>query len=306
MSAVIDIQPIIVPIGRRRRRHDGIVSYVVLSPSLLGALILTVGPLATSLYLSFTQFDLLETPRWVGLSNYSQMLDDGRFWDAMRVSLTYVALSVPLKLLAALGLAMILNQGMRVLNLYRAVMYLPSLLGSSVAVALLWHRMFDSDGLVNHLLGRFGIQGASWISDPRYALGTLVLLSIWQFGPPMIVFLAGLRQIPGDLYDAASVDGAKAWRQFRRITIPMLTPVIFFNPYLSDDRGAEGIHPGLRRQWRNWRPHRLHALLYALSISRGVCQFPHGVRLGPSLGSYGDDRRPDRHSVHRLAILGPL
>jgi pectin-derived oligosaccharide transport system permease protein len=214
---------------RRRRRHDGVAAYLFLSPWLLGLLVLTMGPLLTSLYLSLTDFDLLEIPQWVGIANYQQMLGDDRFWTALRVSLTYVALSVPLKLLVALALAMLLNKGLRGLTLYRAVLYLPSLLGSSVAVALLWHRVFEGDGLANRLLSVFGISGPSWISDPRYALGTLVLLAAWQFGSPMIVFLAGLRQSPSELYDAASVDGAYRLRQFRRITLPMLTPVIFFN-----------------------------------------------------------------------------
>ena len=214
---------------QKRRRHDGIAAYLFLSPWLLGLLVLTMGPLLTSFYLSLTNFDLLEIPQWVGITNYQQMLGDDRFWTAMRVSLTYVALSVPLKLLVALALAMLLNKGLKGLTLYRGVLYLPSLLGSSVAVALLWHRVFEGDGLANRLLSIFGISGPSWISDPRYALGTLVLLATWQLGSPMIVFLAGLRQIPSELYDAASVDGAYRLRQFRRITLPMLTPVIFFN-----------------------------------------------------------------------------
>jgi multiple sugar transport system permease protein len=214
---------------RRRRRHDGIAAYLFLSPWLLGLLVLTMGPLLTSLYFSLTNFDLLEIPQWVGITNYQQMLGDDRFWTAMRVSLTYVALSVPLKLVVALALAMLLNKGLKGLTLYRALLYLPSLLGSSVAVALLWHRVFEGDGLANRLLSIFGISGPSWISDPRYALGTLVLLAAWQLGSPMIVFLAGLRQIPSELYDAASVDGAYRLRQFRRITLPILTPVIFFN-----------------------------------------------------------------------------
>ncbi len=218
-----------VAVPRRVRWPDAGAAYLFLSPWLVGLVVLTLGPLLASLYLSFSYYDLLEPPRWIGLGNYLAMVDDARFWTALRVSLTYVALSVPLKLLAALGLALLLNQGVKGLSLYRALLYLPSLLGASVAVALLWHRMFEGGGLVNHILARIGIQGASWISDPRYALGTLVLLAVWQFGSPMIVFLAGLRQIPSDLYDAASVDGAGRWRQFRRITLPMLTPVIFFN-----------------------------------------------------------------------------
>jgi multiple sugar transport system permease protein len=218
-----------LPDGPRRRRHDGRAAYLFLSPWLLGLVVLTLGPLLTSLYLSMTNFDLLEPPQWLGAGNYIQMLGDDRFWTALQVSLTYVVLAVPLKLLAALGLAMLLNRGLANISLYRAVLYLPSLLGSSVAVALLWHRMFEGDGLVNRVLSLLGITGPSWISDPRYALGTLVLLAVWQFGSPMIVFLAGLRQIPSELYDAASVDGAQRWRQFRKLTVPMLTPVIFFN-----------------------------------------------------------------------------
>jgi multiple sugar transport system permease protein len=218
-----------LPDGPRRHRHDGRAAYLFLSPWLLGLVVLTLGPLLTSLYLSMTNFDLLEPPQWLGAGNYIQMLGDDRFWTALQVSLTYVVLAVPLKLLAALGLAMLLNRGLASISVYRAVLYLPSLLGSSVAVALLWHRMFEGDGLANRVLSLLGITGPSWISDPRYALGTLVLLAVWQFGSPMIVFLAGLRQIPSELYDAASVDGAQRWRQFRKLTVPMLTPVIFFN-----------------------------------------------------------------------------
>jgi len=147
----------------------------------------------------------------------------------MWVTFLYVIMSVPLKLAFALGVAMMLNRGIQGLPLYRALFYLPSLLGASVAIAVLWRKLFAGDGLLNQFLAMFGIEGPSWVSNPDYALYTLVVLSVWQFGSPMIIFLAGLRQIPQDMYEAASLDGASPLRQFVKITLPLLTPVIFFN-----------------------------------------------------------------------------
>ena len=134
-----------------------------------------------------------------------------------------------MKLAFALGVAMLLNKGISGLPWYRALFYLPSLLGASVAIAVLWRQLFHGSGLVNQFLALFGIHGPSWISNPNYALSTLVILSIWQFGSPMIIFLAGLRQIPRDLYEASAIDGSsRPWHQFWRITLPLLTPVVFF------------------------------------------------------------------------------
>ena len=147
----------------------------------------------------------------------------------MHVTFSYVALAVPLKLCFALAIAMMLNRGIAGLPWYRALFYLPSLLGASVAIAVLWRQIFAGDGLVNQFLAPFGIVGPSWISNPDYSLYTLVALSVWQFGSPMIIFLAGLRQIPGEIYEAAEIDGASRSQQFWRITLPLLTPVIFFN-----------------------------------------------------------------------------
>jgi len=213
---------------RRRRMSYG--GYLFLIPWLTGFFGLTLGPAVASLYLSFTNYDLIESPDWVGLANYARILTaDTKVSDSVRVTLLYVALSVPFKLVFALAVALVLNKGIRGLPLYRALFYLPSLLGASVAVATLWRQVFSGAGLLNHVLLWFGIRGPSWVSDPDYALYTLVLLSIWQFGSPMIIFLAGLRQVPTDLYEAASLDGASTSYQFWRITLPMLTPVIFFN-----------------------------------------------------------------------------
>lgn len=209
-------------------------AYLFLSPWLIGLFCLTLGPTLVSLYLSFTSFDLLQPPRWIGLENYVRMVfDDPRLRNALRVTFTYVALSVPLKLAFALALALVLDQGLRGLALYRALLYLPSLLGGSVAIAVLWRQIFGYDGLINEGLALFGVDGPSWISNPSYSIYTLVILRVWQFGSPMIIFLAGLRQIPTELYEAAAIDGAGPLRRFVSVTLPLLAPVIFFNLVLQ-------------------------------------------------------------------------
>ena len=220
--------------ARRRRRRSRLradaAGYAFLTPWFLGFLGLTLGPALASLYLSLTDFDLVRDPRWIGAANYVRIAtNDPKFIASMRVTFTYVGLAVPLKLAFALGIALVLNKGIRGLPVYRALFYLPSLLGASVAIAVLWRQLFAGDGLVNRLLLPFGIHGPSWISNPDYSLYTLVVLSVWQFGSPMIIFLAGLRQIPREVYEAAAIDGATPWHQFWRITLPLLTPVLFFN-----------------------------------------------------------------------------
>jgi multiple sugar transport system permease protein len=211
-------------------QSSGRAGYLFLLPWFIGFFGLTLGPALGSLYLSFTDFDLLRDPRWIGLANYERIAtSDGKFSASMHVTFLYVALAVPLKLCFALAVAMMLNRGIAGLPLYRALFYLPSLLGASVAIAVLWRQLFAGDGLVNQLLALFGIIGPSWISNPDYSLYTLVALSVWQFGSPMIIFLAGLRQIPNEIYEAAEIDGATASQRFWRITLPLLTPVIFFN-----------------------------------------------------------------------------
>ncbi|MBP1975789.1 sugar ABC transporter permease [Cohnella thailandensis] len=204
--------------------------YAFLLPWLIGFLALTLGPIIASMYLSFTQYDLLTAPKWVGLDNYKTMFnDDFRLEDSVKVTFKYVLLSVPLKLAFALLLAIMLNQGLRMLHFYRTIYYIPSLLGGSVAISVLWKQVFDQEGIFNRMLAIFGIEGPAWISNPHYSIYSLIGLSIWQFGSVMIIFLAGLKQIPQELYEAATVDGAGIMRKFARITMPLLTPVIFFN-----------------------------------------------------------------------------
>ncbi|MFI7126767.1 carbohydrate ABC transporter permease [Nonomuraea sp. NPDC050153] len=222
--------------GRRslRARREARAAYLFLAPWFVGLLVITVGPIIASLYLSFTDYSLLKEAKWVGLDNYVKMFtEDERFMSSLKVTTIYVVVSVPLQLAFALALALVLDRGLRGLSFYRSIFYLPSLLGGSVAIAILWRKVFGADGLVNAVLSIFGIQGPGWVGDPDTALGTLILLHVWTFGAPMIIFLAGLRQIPGSYYEAAAVDGAGTLRQFRSITLPLLTPIIFFNLVLE-------------------------------------------------------------------------
>lgn len=213
--------------------RDGAVAYLFLTPWLVGLIGITFGPLFASLVLSFSHYDLFTNPTWIGLANYRHMLDDAAFGQSMRTTLHYVVVSLPCILILSLALAMALNRGIRLLGLYRALFYLPSLLGGSVAIAVLWRQVFGEAGMLNQILALFGIHGPSWLGQPATALYTLIALNVWQFGATMIIFLAGLRQIPQSYYEAAQVDGATAWRRFWNVTVPMLSPVIFFNLVLG-------------------------------------------------------------------------
>lgn len=217
-------------VGMDKVLRKNLSAYFFLAPWLVGFFVFSVGPILVSLYLSFTRYDLLTPPEWNGLQNYLVMFTrDPRYINALRVTIAYVTLSVPLQLLMALALAIVLNRGIRGLSFYRAVYYLPSLLGGSIAIAILWRQVFGLYGLFNRLLSFIGVEGISWIGTPETALNTLVLLRVWQFGSPMIIFLAGLKQIPREMYEAAEIDGAGRWSSFLYITVPLLTPIIFFN-----------------------------------------------------------------------------
>jgi multiple sugar transport system permease protein len=218
----------------REARRDNKAAYLFLLPWLIGLVVITLGPMVASLYLSFTDYSLIQAPKWIGVENYTRMLTDDRLHTALANTFIYVLVSTPLQLMLALAIALLLNEGMRGLPFYRSVFYLPSMLGSSVAIAVLWRQIFGTDGLVNQVLRAVGIDvHIGWVSDPSYALWTIVLLHVWTFGSPMVIFLAGLRQIPGMYYEAAAVDGATWWVRFTRITLPLLSPIIFFNLVLQ-------------------------------------------------------------------------
>lgn len=218
---------------RKAERRDNRAAVLFLAPWVLGLLVITIGPMLASLVLAFTDYNLLQPAQFSGLENVQRMLGDERLHQSLLVTFGYVVAGVPLQLVAALALAVLLDRGVRGLALYRSIFYLPSLIGSSVAIAFLWRLVFGTDGLFNRFLGLFGIPGYGWVSSPSTALGTLVLLHVWTFGAPMVIFLAGLRQIPRQYYEAASTDGASGWRQFRSITLPLLSPIIFFNLVLG-------------------------------------------------------------------------
>lgn len=206
------------------------VAYMFLLPWFIGLFALTIHPMISSFYYSLTKFDVISPPQYIGLENYKTMLTaDPRFFASLKVTFLYVFTSVPLKLSFALLVAVLMNKGLRGLSYYRTLYYLPTLLGGSVAIAVLWRKIFGGSGVVNQFLLNFGIQAPDWIANPKYAIYSIVALSVWQFGSSMIIFLAGLKQIPQDFYEASQVDGASKIRQFWHITIPLLTPVIFFN-----------------------------------------------------------------------------
>ncbi|MER7481200.1 sugar ABC transporter permease [Streptomyces sp. NPDC126510] len=230
--------PAAAPKRRPQREREG-AAWVFLSPWVLGAIVLTLLPMAVSLYLSFTDYDLFTPPRWVGLRNYVQMFtEDPRYWRSVATTLTYVVIAVPLQLALALAVALALKGMKRGKGFYRSAFYAPSLLGASMSIALVWRAVFNDGGTVDHLLGTGG-----WVNKPGWALLAVALLTVWQFGAPMVIFLAGLQQIPAELYEAAAVDGASKWRQFLSVTVPMLSPVLFFNLVLQTIQAFQVFTP---------------------------------------------------------------
>jgi multiple sugar transport system permease protein len=208
-----------------------VAGYVFILPFIIGFLAFLAVPMIFSLGFSFTRYNILKSPVFIGLENYKTMFTaDPKFWKVFGVTMYYVLFSVPLRLLMALLVAMLLVKSTRLSGFYRAVYYLPSIIGSSVAVAILWKRMFASDGVINAILKIFGLPSdIAWLGRADTAIWTLIILAVWQFGSSMLIFLSGLKQIPISLYEAATVDGANSIQRFFKITIPMLTPTIFFN-----------------------------------------------------------------------------
>ncbi|MDW2799844.1 sugar ABC transporter permease [Clostridium boliviensis] len=208
-----------------------VAGYVFILPFIIGFLAFMALPMILSLGFSFTRYNILKTPVFIGLENYKTMFTaDPKFWKVFGVTMYYVLFSVPLRLIMALIVAMLLVKTTKLSGFYRAVYYLPSIIGSSVAVAILWKRMFASDGVINAIFKLFGLPSdIAWLGRTDTAIWTLIILAVWQFGSSMLIFLSGLKQIPVSLYEAATVDGANGFQRFFKITIPMLTPTIFFN-----------------------------------------------------------------------------
>jgi multiple sugar transport system permease protein len=226
-----------IKLSRKRKKvkdYNNRAGYLFISPWLFGFFIFTIFPMIASLYFSFTKYDMITSPKFIGLKNYIDIFTkDPKFIQALKVTFIYALTSVPLRLAFALIVALLLVQKRALVGFYRAVFYIPSIIGGSVAVSVMWTQLFGVNGALNSILASLGViqagQGIGWTGDPRTALGSLVLLAAWQFGSPMLIFLAGLKQIPYSYYEAASIDGSGKWHQFTHITLPILTPIIFFN-----------------------------------------------------------------------------
>ena len=229
--------------GALNLNNKNIVGYVLIAPWLFGFFFLYVIPMISSIYFSFTSYNLLSSPKFIGLDNYKRMFfDDPTFWKTLGVTFYYVFMLVPLRLAFALLVAMLLNSKRKCIGIYRAVFYIPSIVGGSVAVSIVWKQIFGNDGVAMSLLALVGIhQEVSFIGNPSTAIWTIISLGVWQFGSSMLIFLAALKQIPTSLYEAALIDGAGPWKKFIRITVPMLTPVIFFNLILQVINGFKAF-----------------------------------------------------------------
>lgn len=216
------------PAGRRGRGRA--LPYLFVAPWIFGFLVFTLGPLIFSLVISFFDWPIVGKVHFIGFGNYKEMFtDDPLFWHSFGVTLKFAALFVPLNLLVALGLATLLNQNVKGSAIFRTAFYLPSVI-SGVALAMIWAWVYSGEyGILNYFLSLFGIQGPDWLNDKQWSLGAMIIASLWGQGSMMLIFLAGLKGIPKDIYEAASIDGAGRLRQFANITVPMLTPTLLFN-----------------------------------------------------------------------------
>jgi multiple sugar transport system permease protein len=212
------------------RRQETRAGLLFILPWLIALLVFTAYPVLATFYLSFTNYNILQPPSWIGLENYQTIFaEDPAFWTAARNSVVYAVVSVPLKLIVAFGLALLLNMGVRGIGLYRTIFYLPTLVPPIAATVVFILLFSPLGGPVNTILSWFGIQAPDWFNDPNWAMPALIVLGIWPLGVETLAFLAGLKEIPQDLLDAASVDGAEGWQRLRHVIIPLISPVILFN-----------------------------------------------------------------------------
>lgn len=220
---------------KKNNKNNNIIGYTLMAPWLIGFAFLYLIPMLISIYYSFTDFTLLNVPSFIGLENYKRIfLEDDRFYQALKVTFVYVLLLVPLRLIFALFIAMTLNKKHKGLGIYRSLYYIPSIIGGSIAVSVVWKQIFGNDGVVMSLLAQFGIeQKMSLLGNPDTALYVIILMGVWQFGSSMLIFLSALKQIPHSYYESAKIDGATKVKQFFKITLPLLTPTIFFNLILQ-------------------------------------------------------------------------
>lgn len=220
---------------KKKKKKENLLGYFLISPWMFGFILMFLIPMGISLYYSFTNYNMLSSPKFIGLDNYVRMFtQDPSFWKSLKVTTLYVVILVPLRLAFALMVAMLLNSKRKGNTAYRTMYYLPSIIGGSIAVSIVWKQLFGNDGVIMKLLEMIGIgQKNSLIGNPSSALYVLILMGIWQFGSSMLIFLAALKQVPDSLYESATLDGASPWKKFVHITVPMITPTIFFNLILQ-------------------------------------------------------------------------
>ena len=214
---------------RRSKLEQGYWGFILILPWLIGFLVFKAYPFISSLYYSFTDWNLFKGGSWIGIQNYVTAFTTAKNLKVLRVTFIYAFMTVPLKLMFALFIAYILNFKIKGVGLFRTAYYIPSILGGSMAIAVLWRAMFKNDGVINRILTILGLQNVNFLADKTWALFIICLLRVWQFGSAMVLFLAALKGVPDDLYEAASIDGASSARQFTSITLPMISPVIFYN-----------------------------------------------------------------------------
>lgn len=214
----------------RPKTRDTIAGYGFVGLFIIGLLVFTAYPFITSFYYSLTDYNTLYEPNFIGFQNYEKMFtQDKRFWVSFKVTAKFTLIGVPLKLIFSLLVALILSKKTKLTNFYRSAFYIPSLLGGGVAVAITWKQLWETDGVINHLTGLFGIAPHNWLTDPNTALYILILLGMWAFGSQMLVFLAAINEVPQSLHEAAILDGASPVQRFFKVTLPMITPSLFFN-----------------------------------------------------------------------------
>lgn len=210
-----------------RRKYIGL---LFIAPWIVGFLVLQLYPFITSLMYSFTEYNIMSSPKFIGIQNYVQLLTrDREFWNSLNVTVIYTLFTVPGKLVVALMVAVLMNKNMRGVNAIRTVYYLPSLFGGSIAVSILWKLMFQNNGIINQIIGMVGIKPVKWLGNPSTAMPVIIMLNLWQFGSAFVMFLAALKNVPSELYEAAEIDGAGRVTQFFRITLPQISSIIFFN-----------------------------------------------------------------------------
>lgn len=216
--------------GTNHRLKQNLVGYLFISPWLIGFLAFAAWPFLRSIYLSFTRYNIVTEPQWVGTANYKMLLtNDELFWKSAWVTVKYAAISVPVGVVVGVGLALLLNSNVKGIAVFRTIFYLPSIVPTVATSVLFIWLLNPSVGLINRLLGLVGITGPAWLNTAPWAFYSLVMMALWGVGGSMVIYLAGLKDVPTHLYEAATLDGANAYQKLRRITLPMMTPVIFFN-----------------------------------------------------------------------------